>query len=593
MTTDINTVLEAPAWQMEDAYGVIGSEKWNTTVNRVKTLTATLAAGPVTNIAESLTGYEEASLLISSLACFAKCTGAKDSTDPAVSAAEDMIAGLKAGLEKASQGLFAAMEALPADDALWQKEPLKHWVFQLAQKKGDWKEKLSASDRDWLRSFETKCFLPLAAVFKNMQKRVDFEAETSTGEKERIKAAKLVAVIKGAPDRVLRREVNKGLTHFYSGYADIYAALLNELHGFRLAAFERAGVEPLSVSLHQNRMSREALFAMREAIQKHITAVRQCVTLRAPFFGSDKLAVYDLMAPAPVKSGKVPALIPYAEGIGTVKKALSLVNPAMSDFIDMMLKNRWIEATVSDKKIGGAFYSRFDEFRIPRVFSTYMGTITAVLQQSHELGHAFHYWQMRDLPVIETEFPMTLTETASTFNEAVVRRYLFNAADTAEKFNMLWQEMRSGANFLMNTMVRMDFELAFLKERAAGTVSAARCVELMNEAWKTWYGDTTEGADSYLWAYKLHYYKTDQFIYNYPYTVGFLLSQALLVEWDKRGKDFYPFYIALLRDTGRMTVDELISAHFGQNAADPAFWESAMAGVLSSVTEFQKAALKQ
>lgn len=186
------------------------------------------------------------------------------------------------------------------------------------------------------------------------------------------------------------------------------------------------------------------------------------MTLRAPYFGGGKLEVFDLMAPAPQKEA-VPQVIPYPEGIATVKAALAAVDPSMSAFIDLMLEKHWIDAKPSDKKIGGAFYSRFNEFKMPRVFTSYMGTITTVLQQGHELGHAFHYWLMRDLPVVQTEFPMTLTETASTFNEAVIRRYLLERADEKEAFGMLWQELRSAANFLMNTMVRMDFELAFIK----------------------------------------------------------------------------------------------------------------------------------
>ena len=129
------------------------------------------------------------------------------------------------------------------------------------------------------------------------------------------------------------------------------------------------------------------------------------------------------MAPAPVAEKEASA-IPYPEGIAIVKKALGTVSPELSGFLDTMLENRWVDAKPSEKKISGAFYSRFNEFRIPRVFASYTGTITTVLQQAHELGHAFHYWMMRDLPVVQTEFPMTLTETASTFNEGVLRHHL-------------------------------------------------------------------------------------------------------------------------------------------------------------------------
>ncbi|MGN1149723.1 MAG: M3 family metallopeptidase, partial [Sutterella sp.] len=379
----------------------------------------------------------------------------------------------------------------------------------------------------------------------------------------------------------------EGLAKWYGAHAELYAALLNEMHGFRLTMFDTAGVDPLSVSLAQNRMSREALDAIRTAILSRIDEIRETVSVRAPFLGTERPGFCDLMAPAPVFGSSPARTIPYPEGIGIVREALGTVNPAMSDFIGMMLEKGWIDAEPSDKKIGGAFYSRFNEFRMPRVFSSYMGSITSVLQQSHELGHAFHYWTMRDLPMIETEFPMTLTETASTFNEAVVRRHLLSKAEGAERFAMLWQDLRSAANFLMNTMVRMDFELEFLKRRQAGVVSAGECCELMNEAWKRWYGETAE-PDTWLWAYKLHYYKTDQFIYNYPYTVGYLMSMLLIDELEKRGNGFYDFYVGMLRDTGRMTLDDIIARHFEGNASDPGLWGRAVSRALRSLPEFQK-----
>ena len=587
MPNDMNDILKAPSWQMDDAYGSIGSPRWQQSSAKIDELTEALkACAPGADILQSLGLYEEALTLISSLAAFAKCTGAKDSTDPAVGEAENRLNVQRSALEASAGPLFKAIEALPESDEAWAREPLAHWRFALAERRSSWKNRLSKSDQEWLADLENKVFFPLGSVFKRLQSRVRFPAKNSAGEEISVGAARMVTVIKGDPDRELRRSVSTGMNGFYDKNADLYAALLNELHGFRLSVFDRAGLgDPLEASLHQNRMSRQCLNAIREAIYANRARIRKAVTLRAPFFGGEKLEVFDLMAPAPGKKGTAP-LIPYEEGIGIVKKALSWVNPEMAGFIDLMLSKGWVDAVLSDKKIGGAFYSRFNEFRIPRVFSSYTGSITAILQQGHELGHAFHYWQIRDLPVIETEFPMTLTETASTFNEAVIRKYLYQAAGKDEQFAMLWQEMRSAANFLLNTIVRMDFELAFLEERRRGPVSADACCRLMDAAWRDWYSDSTEGTDRYLWAYKLHYYKTDQFIYNYPYTVGYLISQALMKELSERGADFYPFYIAMLRDTGRMTVDGIIRKHFGADASDPSFWESVMKGAFESIDLF-------
>lgn len=587
---DLNDVLQAPTWTMDDAYVDIGSARYEESMKALADCVKALkAVNAVTreNIQTTLAIYDRGVMLHSSLTAFVKCLGAKNSNDDRVGTENSRLAGLFAELSQASVDLFKFVQTLPDDDELWTKSPLADWHFEIKDRNGHWMNRLSESDKAWYQEIERQCFTPLNDLFKVLQKGVDFEAVNSRGEKERIKAAKLVSVIKGNPDPVLRKNVFIGLNQSYGKRAELYAGLLNQLHGLRLVGFNRAGVTPLEVSLHQNRMSEKALMAMRSAILKHIEKIRESVTLRAPYFGGEKLAVYDLMCPAPKKGG-VPALIPYAEGIETVKTALSSVSPEFREFIDMMLKNRWVEATVSDNKIGGAFYSRFNEFKIPRVFTSYMGNITTILQQGHELGHAFHYWMIRDLPTVQTEFPMTLTEMASTFDEAAIRLYLLNHAEsTEERFEILWQELRSVANFLMNTMVRMDFELAFLKERQNGAVSAKRCVELMREAWHNWYGDSTEGADDYLWAYKLHYYKTDQLIYNYPYSVGYLLSQGLIYEFKHRKENFMPFYKAMLRDTGRLTLDELVAKHFQADATSEKFWEQCMEAPLDFVDRFK------
>ena len=591
--TNAKIDLMAPEWQMEDAYGDIRSPRYEASVAEALEAVKNLEADTVVtreNVAERLALYDRAVTLLSSLASFVKCTGAKDGTDERVPAENARLAEIAARRDRAANTLFAFLETLPAEDALWKTSPLSDWAFVVSERRHDWHKALTETERDWLASWKTRCFTPLGDLFKTLQQGVDFEAENASGEKERIRAAKLISVIKGAPDRTLRRSVFEGIDKTYSKQGALHAALLNQLHGMRLCAFDRAGVAPLTVSLAQNRMSEKALHAMRETILSHIDEVREAVTLRAPYFGEEKLHVYDLMAPAPV-AAKAASTIPYPEGIAIVKKALGTVSPELSGFIDTMLENRWVDAKPSEKKIGGAFYSRFNEFRIPRVFASYTGTITTVLQQAHELGHAFHYWMMRDLPVVQTEFPMTLTETASTFNEAVLRHHLQAEAlaknDREAHFGMLWQELRSAANFLMNTMVRMDFELAYLEERRRGIVSAQRACELMSEAWRLWYGDTTVETDKWLWAYKLHYYKTDQLIYNYPYTVGYLLSQGLMAEWKERGDAFFPFYKAMLRDTGRMTLDEIVAKHYGFDATKKEFWERCVAAPLGFVREFR------
>jgi oligoendopeptidase F len=45
-------------------------------------------------------------------------------------------------------------------------------------------------------------------------------------------------------------------------------------------------------------------------------------------------------------------------------------------------------------------------------------------------------------------------------------------------------------------------------------------------------------------------------------------------------------YRALLRDTGRMSAEELVERHLGQDIRKPAFWQGSLALVEAAVARF-------
>ena len=69
--------------------------------------------------------------------------------------------------------------------------------------------------------------------------------------------------------------------------------------------------------------------------------------------------------------------------------------------------------------------------------------------------------------------------------------------------------------------------------------------------------------------------------------MGYLLSEGLLAELDRRGDKFMDFYRGLLRSTGCATVDDIVRDHYGADAADPAFWLNCMTVPLESIAAFR------
>ena len=179
---------------MADAYGDIGSECYRASFAEAEAIVEGVEATadrPVaaTEIQAALDCYDRAVTIITSLASFVKCLGAKASTDERTGEAAGAIADHRARLAAAAEPIFAAIDALDPDEPLWRMPPLSDWAFVVKERRSHWKRRLSPTDRDCFNRFEARCFEPLGQVFKTLQKGVDFATVNAKGEEERIRAA--------------------------------------------------------------------------------------------------------------------------------------------------------------------------------------------------------------------------------------------------------------------------------------------------------------------------------------------------------------------------------------------------------------------
>ena len=138
---------------------------------------------------------------------------------------------------------------------------------------------------------------------------------------------------------------------------------------------------------------------------------------------------------------------------------------------------------------------------------------------------------------------------------------------------------------------RFEFERRFYEERRAGPVAVSRLCELMVATQREVYGDVLAPGreDPWFWASKLHFYFTDASFYNFPYTFGFLLSQALFGEFLRTGRDFLPLYEKFLSLTGSASCEEVVRRSLGKDIRDREFWRQSLAGIEVRVRQFETA----
>jgi oligoendopeptidase F len=253
----------------------------------------------------------------------------------------------------------------------------------------------------------------------------------------------------------------------------------------------------------------------------------------------------------------------------------------------MVIANRWVEAEDRPNKRPGAFCTGFPDSGQTRVFMTYSGTSSNVSTLAHELGHAFHQYVMEDLPPFAQNYAMNVAETASTLAELIVSDASLKAASNKEeRIALLDEKVERAVSFFMNIHARFIFETNFYEERKQGLVSVERLNQLMTEAQRTAYKDALAEYHPHFWASKLHFYITEVPFYNFPYTFGFLFSSGIYATALAQGSSFEDHYIALLRDTGRMQVEELAKRHLGVDLTKPDFWQRAVDVSVADAKEF-------
>lgn len=376
-------------------------------------------------------------------------------------------------------------------------------------------------------------------------------------------------------------------------HQESFASILNALAGWRLTENKKrskiSDVHFLDPSLHGSRIVPETLDTMMSVAKANREVGQKAGLLMAKVHGLDEMKPWNHLAAMPPLGDTESKVYPFDEAIEVIKTAFAEVNPEMAEFVALMVENGWIDAAPAANKRLGAYCTKFAATRTPLVFMTWSGSRSDLMTLAHELGHAFHNWVMKDMPLCKTRYPMTLAETASIFAENIVRDYLLKQAQTRnEKLEMLWEELSSSLALMVNIPVRFEFEKAFYEQREKGELTAQQLCDLMESTWKEWYGDAMTEADPYFWASKLHFSISQVSFYNYPYLFGYLFSKGVYAQRDAKGEQFYGDYVSLLRDTGSMMAEEVVQKHLGMDLTKADFWQQSIDMVKVQIDEFER-----
>ena len=392
-------------------------------------------------------------------------------------------------------------------------------------------------------------------------------------------------------NKEVRKKAYEAEIKAYKNVEDGIAAALNAIKGEVLTVCSLRGYSsPLDMTLKISRMKEEELNALLTAIKESLPVFRKYLKRKAEMLGyNNGLPFYELYAPVSTAEMK----FSYEEGTRFVEKHFRTFSDNLGDFAKKAFRNSWIDVMPKEGKVGGAFCENLHFIKESRLLLNYGNNFTDVVTLAHELGHGFHGECLKDETILNSDYPMPIAETASTFCETIIKKAAMKEANKEERLSILEAEVSDATQVIVDIYSRFLFEKSLFDKRKNGSLSVEEINELMLNAQKEAYGDGLDHnyLHPYMWTWKPHYYDVDINYYNFPYAFGLLFAKGLYYEYEKRGSDFSKDYEKLLSITGKNTLAD-VAKSINIDIDNIDFWRNSLKMVEKDIEDFIKLSLE-
>jgi len=307
-----------------------------------------------------------------------------------------------------------------------------------------------------------------------------------------------------------------------------------------------------------------------KTVHENLNPLYKYFDLRKKILQLDELHVYDCAVPL-VKSIKWN--MPYDEAVEKICEAL---NPLGNEYVSIMRKglieDRWVDRYESKGKRSGAYSSGCYDSN-PFILMNYTDdNINSVYTLAHEAGHSMHSWYSRkNQPYHYSDYTIFVAEVASTFNEALLTRYLLShAADHDMKTYLICREIDNLRGTLIRQTMFAEFEYLIYQAAENGE---ALTVDYIKNLYKNlldlYFGDKVViDPNLSLECFRIpHFYFS---FYVYKYATGISAAYALAEGVSSGGITELKNYLKFLESGGsRYPIDLLKEAGVDMGSPQP------------------------
>lgn len=324
-----------------------------------------------------------------------------------------------------------------------------------------------------------------------------------------------------------------------------------------------------------------------KTVHDALPVMHRYISLRKRILGLEEQHMYDIYVPL-VENSDIK--LPYDEAYELVIKGLAVLGKDYQNLLKKAHDERWIDVYENEGKRSGA-YSTGASGMHPFVLLNYQETTNEIFTIAHEMGHSIHtYKSCEAQPVSKSDYTLFVAEIASTCNEVLLLKYLYNNTnDKKLKKYLLNYYMDMIRTTLFRQTQFAEFEqIAHEKAEQNIPLTKELLCDIYYDLNKQYYGDGIfhDNEIAYEWSRIPHFYRS---FYVYQYSTGIIsaisIAKRILSLGDEAVKDYFTF----LSTGGSMSpVDELKKAGVDLTTKEP--FEVAMKEFEDTLNEFESLA---
>lgn len=365
-------------------------------------------------------------------------------------------------------------------------------------------------------------------------KNVDMEFPNTINEKN--ESVKLnegnYRVFLSSKDRNVRKTAYDNLFSTYKKYSTTLSTCLStSITNDVLYAKAKKFNSSLECNLFGNNIDKSVYLNAIEVMHDNFDKIHRYIDLKKKMLNVPELMSYDLYAPL---FENLDSNIPYEKALEISMEALKPLGEEYLNIFKEAIDNRWIDVYTNKGKRSGAYSSgSYDTY--PYILLNYSNSFNDVSTLVHEMGHSIHsYYSRKNQGFFNSSYPIFLAEIASTCNEHLLNKYMYENSNGKDKLYFINKEIENIRTTVFRQMLFAEFELITheMIENGKPLTSQEFC-SIWKELNEKYYGKTLVIDDyiTYEWSRIPHFYSAF-YVYQYAtgYAASFAFSQSILNE---------------------------------------------------------------